>query len=381
MRGCAPILPGAAEGWALTELSLARDGRVLVGGARAVPSPGGGFRTNPLFAELTPEGRYGSRYTEAGVFAFDVEGAWVTGLESDADDRLLAVARNVALRIVPDERGSVTTTRIPLEDDAALPSIVDAAIAPGGGVLGLTSGALTRARGMNAATLQRDDTFGQAGTARLVPPPRFIGVDVRIFARRVFVDGRSRSYVVSYARVASEDRVLVQRYLANGQLDMSFANGAALVPLITAPDRILAAMDDARRTLVLALEEENGSRIVRFDESGIDTSFGAGGEVLVPRGRRSLTRIALMQDGRMVVSLYDPDGVSIRRLGRDGRFDATYGSSGEARFTPGMWPERAADTMLASAIRIGQDGSAFVLLTGDVAQPTEARSLVCKLSP
>jgi hypothetical protein len=285
-------------------------------------------------------------------------------------------------RMAPPGRSGIEIAPVPFPwPGGTAPSMLAETFAPGGSVVGVSGRDLHRLRIGVLGALSPDESFGDAGLAPLVPPPYVTASSFPAVPRRVFADDRGRTYVVSHVSLRGEENLLVQRYSANGRLDTAFGGGGVLLPVAGDPQYVAVAMALSRRILAVALEDPTQTRIVRFGENGLDDTFGVGGQIALARGTRSITELAVLPDGGLIVAIADGVSIGVRRLRRDGRFDPGYAGNGEARFTAGQWFGRPADGIVASDVRVAPNGAAFVLLIGDTTRITRARSMLCKLTP
>ncbi|MFL5736701.1 MAG: hypothetical protein ACJ76P_05115 [Actinomycetota bacterium] len=129
----------------------------------------------------------------------------------------------------------------------------------------------------------------------------------------------------------------VARYLANGDLDRSFAGDgrASTTQQFTGAG---VAIDAAGDVVVSGTFVGNGNHIgaVRFGPDGTqDLSFGVDGKAMTdvrPGTQGEGYRLALQDDGRIVIAgnIYSTDGFVAARWNSDGSLDRTFGQNGIA---------------------------------------------------
>src|SRR5262245_3374535 len=147
-------------------------------------------------------------------------------------------------------------------------------------------------------------------------------------ARSVAVQPDGRIVV---AGTDSRRRFAVVRYLSDGGLDPSFGGDGIVRTELTTGEDIgydIAIQDDGKIVVVGSAATGTRFAIVRYRRTGeLDRTFGDHGAVLIARGDRARS-VALDRDGRIVVAGYNGWGLTVVRLGQDGRLDASFGGDG-----------------------------------------------------
>lgn len=197
------------------------------------------------------------------------------------------------------------------------------------------------AAGQEVHALQRDGdravAFGEQSRASL-------GIDAKTTFITGIVAQSDRKILVTGFRSTTEDpRFLVARLTARGNLDPRFSRdgkmikawfgGGAAQAIVVQPDgKVLIAGTNVRdgRTY--------GIVVARLTPSGrTDKTFGGGDGLILKKGGRMATALAVQSDGRILIGGIHgrPDESAtdfyIMRLRRHGRVDKTFGNEGEIR--------------------------------------------------
>ena len=235
----------------------------------------------------------------------------------------------------------------------------------------------------------RDASYG-TGPGSLLQVREF--TERKAFDLAVGPDGRAA--VAAYDQ--NEGGVIVARFDAGGRLDGTFGHaGRAPEPLDTLRDTPVAVAVQADGKIVVAGEgrDNEGPRLVvqRYLTDGqLDPGFGAGGAVTIPLTTKSRPADLLLDPtGRITIAApicckgssgapVPTEGVSVVRLLPDGRPDGGLGGTGSVLVpTPGALGE-------ARAAALAPDGGLF-LGVEEAAPPVESRTFtvdnVFKLRP
>jgi uncharacterized delta-60 repeat protein len=187
-----------------------------------------------------------------------------------------------------------------------------------------------------------DTTFGIGGkaTTPLTLAPTAVALDA---AGRILVAGSTGGFPADF---------VVVRLNADGSLDSTFGSGGRVVIAVGGfSDRAAQAVAvDAAGRIVLAGSAFGDSdfALVRLEADGsLDTSFGSGGEVILPFGGVcAATGVAIDSAGRIVVAgtnnitgPISPDDAlpdfAVARLNADGSLDTSFGSGGKTTINLG----------------------------------------------
>ena len=189
------------------------------------------------------------------------------------------------------------------------------------------------------------------------------------FARSVVVQSDDKLIVAGYCSNGIDMDFFLVRYLADGGLDSSFGtNGIVVTPVGSGNDYGLGAALQSDGKILVAGTSFNGSdddfAIVRFhSHGGIDASFGNGGKVIVSLAVDGSTRLAVLPDGKILVSGTVSYGSSsafaLLRLNSDGGLDTSFGVGGSVTATIG------ATGNTSRALALQPDGK--ILVAGDYA--------------
>jgi uncharacterized delta-60 repeat protein len=200
-----------------------------------------------------------------------------------------------------------------------------------------------------------DTSFGSSGivdtefsTAYPSPKKILVQPDGKILVGGVF---RSGSNILALAR-----------YNANGSLDTSFGSGGiASFPGMT--DQWIEDMvqqPDGKTLLALGIQGDVYTRVARLNANGsLDTTFGSGGiktfdtDGVVPRA------IALLADGRFLLSGDYTNESQILRAYADGSLDTTFGTAGIQTVNFGSEYTAINSIVIDHAGRIVLGGSAY----------------------
>lgn len=189
------------------------------------------------------------------------------------------------------------------------------------------------------------------------------------FARSVVVQPDDKLIVAGYSSNGIDMDFSLARYLANGVLDSSFGtNGIVVTPVGSGNDYGLRTALQSDGKILVAGTSFNGTdddfAVMRFDSNGgIDTSFGNGGKVVVSFAVDGSTRLAVLPDGKILVSGTVSYGASsafaLLRLNANGGLDTSFGVGGSVTVTIG------ATGNTARALALQPDGK--ILVAGDYA--------------
>jgi uncharacterized delta-60 repeat protein len=182
-----------------------------------------------------------------------------------------------------------------------------------------------------------DTTFGKGGSAST----DFLG-DAPSSAADVAVQPDAKIVAVGTAEtigILPLTRVVISRYLFNGQLDTSFGTGGRVTSMEGEGTRVFVRPDGK---IVIALIATNQRTwFLQFTAKGApDTTFGNNGVVdtgvYAERGGANIVR---QQDGKLLVAGVaenaQPSPLKLVRLTADGKFDTTFGTGGVATASVG----------------------------------------------
>jgi len=146
-------------------------------------------------------------------------------------------------------------------------------------------------------------------------------------------DGKLLVYGV-HSEVSAYRKGMVVRYLPDGRLDTSFANGGVLtLDLGSLGDQVNAAIQQADGKIVIAGSGNNGAgtdfALARIHDNGsLDTSFGTNGVVITDAGNGEVARALIEQNGKLVAVGSGGSGIIIMRYLADGSLDTTLDGDG-----------------------------------------------------
>lgn len=152
--------------------------------------------------------------------------------------------------------------------------------------------------------------------------------------------------VVGYTSAASGYDILLARYTGTGAIDTTFgSSGRVVTPVGSSYDTATGVvLQPDGKILVgggaLTLNVGYDTTAIRYTSTGaLDTTFGAGGNVVVPLspGGDMANSIAFQQDGKVILAGYATINGNIEfavtRLTATGSLDSTFGTNGTV-FTP-----------------------------------------------
>lgn len=146
-------------------------------------------------------------------------------------------------------------------------------------------------------------------------------------------DGKLLVYGV-HSEVSAYRKGMVVRYLPDGRLDTSFANGGVLtLDLGSLGDQVNAAIQQADGKIVIAGSGNNGAgtdfALARIHDNGsLDTSFGTNGVVITDAGNGEVAQALIEQNGKLVAVGLGGSGIIIMRYLADGSLDTTLDGDG-----------------------------------------------------
>ncbi len=201
-----------------------------------------------------------------------------------------------------------------------------------------------------------DTTFNQTGFLR---ESFGFGYDV---SRAVVIQNDGKIIAAGYAGFGSELEFAVVRYNLDGSLDNSFGENGVAAKGRRNTDEIanaVALQPDGKIIVVGESRARNYSfhsfAIARFNLDGSpDSSFGNNGLKISPLsdGYGIGTAVAVQNDGRIVVTGYLGNGVTVFRFNIDGSFDNSFGTNGKTTWF--------SDVSFGSGLAIQSDGKIVV---------------------
>jgi uncharacterized delta-60 repeat protein len=154
-------------------------------------------------------------------------------------------------------------------------------------------------------------------------------------ARAVAIQPDGKIVAAGYARIGTQERFALTRYLKDGQLDPAFGNGGIVTTAFGAGHATastVAIQPDGR--IVLAGQVDGDVALARYLENGqLDPQFGNGGKkITVMFGHNGATSISVQDNGMIVVGAVSAsvDGFILMRYQSFGALDHTFGSFGIA---------------------------------------------------
>ncbi|WP_251972473.1 putative Ig domain-containing protein [Sphaerotilus microaerophilus] len=281
--------------------------------------------------------------------------------------------------VVTDATGSPGRLLQPLGggDDGANAMVVQ----PDGRILLAGFGAGPEGTDLGVMRLNADGSLDTAfGTGGRVLTALGAGFDA-VYAMALQPDGDIVLFCSSDG-VADSD-LAVLRLTADGSLDASFGNAGIVQLDGGGADFAGGVAIQSDGAIVLAGTRWNGSdndivlrRLV--SDGGVDTDFGAGGQVSIDYGRGddNAAAVALQNDGRIVVvgSTFNGSNfdVAVARLNGDGSLDNGFGSGGLRQLVVGSGDE------VATAVAVQPDGR--ILIAGSTETASGYDMLLLRLN-
>jgi uncharacterized delta-60 repeat protein len=146
-----------------------------------------------------------------------------------------------------------------------------------------------------------------------------------VMAGHVYLPGPEPGYgtaKVALVRLLS-DGSLDPRFSGDGKVLTGFSGGAGAAAIVQQPDSRFVVAGEAT-----SLDSQQRSMVARYLPNGLlDQSFGKGGKVLGPTGSRA-TDVAVLPDGKIVVTGTWGDDLMVARYLPDGRIDRSFGVDG-----------------------------------------------------
>jgi uncharacterized delta-60 repeat protein len=274
---------------------------------------------------------------------------------------------------------------------------LDPTFGTGGKILTDFIGPLDSAlNGASAATVQPDGKIVVVGTARL--GTRYEWAVARLnpggsldpffgTGGRVLEDFQNSADIATAVAIQTDGKIVVAgrnyegmdlvRYNPDGSLDIGFGVGGKVVTMFSnnnggGADGLTIQPDGKIIVVGSGVGVSQQSQIARYNVNGtLDSSFGAGGEVVAPFGASfSPSALLLQGDGRIIVAggnFTAPSNYAWARFNPDGSKDVTFGMGGLVTTTisnPGYPPDVAQQPdgklLLAAPktiARFGPDGS------------------------
>ncbi|MCK6402817.1 MAG: putative Ig domain-containing protein, partial [Sphaerotilus natans subsp. sulfidivorans] len=178
-----------------------------------------------------------------------------------------------------------------------------------------------------------DTTFGSGGRVT-VAAASFGGTTAQVWAMAVQADGAI--VLAGQTTVGGVQYALVQRYLADGSLDIRFSgDGTALWGDVSQFCEASAVAIDAQGRIVLGGTVSGATAVARVTVDGmLDASFGGGnGYAWVDAGLGAdlVGALAIQSDGRILLGGSAGNDHALVRWNDDGTLDAGFGSGGIVR--------------------------------------------------
>ncbi|MDW8092019.1 MAG: delta-60 repeat domain-containing protein [Meiothermus sp.] len=187
-----------------------------------------------------------------------------------------------------------------------------------------------------------DAGFGTGGQVRVPVGPSSYFLPLLVFGGLDLLLQPDGKLVVAGAKqVGSQTVLFLRRYGADGVPDASFGSGGEVTAVVGSATLATALLQQPDGRLVVAGNSYNGSDydfvLLRRNplDGSPDTSFGTGGQVVIPIGSGEDLSHALVRqpDGRLVVAGYAaaPGGsdFALARLNPDGTLDPSFGAGGK----------------------------------------------------
>lgn len=207
-----------------------------------------------------------------------------------------------------------------------------------------------------------DQSFGDRGRAMTVTGPNYGGFTLGAFG---LIEAEEGAVVVAgRASAAPIAQIALARYTADGRLDPDFgANGVVTTAITTGYDFVSAIGRDADGRLIVVGHAYDGTAfdilVARYLANGdLDLSFGTGGHRLVEAGGwETIHGLAVLDDGALVIAgtatVSTSADVLVVRLAADGSLDPSFGIGGVVRTDLGADEE-------ARSLAVAADGSLLV---------------------
>lgn len=214
-----------------------------------------------------------------------------------------------------------------------------------------------------------DPAFGSAGTLRIWDPVAFRSLgDVFMYP-----DGKILR-ISQYFPIFSFPNAEVVRINADGSNDKTFSASINIGNTNTIPQKMSVRSDGKIVTVVFAQTSPESRHLFRLNPDGSrDTTFGAGGDLLMNFGRMPnpiFIRLLTLPDGKILLAGHlgpfrqnqDYNEFFIAKFTSDGFFDRSFGNQGLVRFAFPGGLKGFASNMLAQP-----DGK--LLITGGIQNP------------
>ena len=137
-----------------------------------------------------------------------------------------------------------------------------------------------------------------------------------------------------HSEVSAYRKGMLVRYLPDGRLDASFADGGVLtLDLGSLGDQVNAAIQQSDGKIVIAGSGNNGAgtdfALARLHDNGtLDASFGTNGVVITDAGNGEIAQALIEQNGKLVAVGSGGSGIIIMRYLADGSLDTTLDGDG-----------------------------------------------------
>jgi uncharacterized delta-60 repeat protein len=190
-------------------------------------------------------------------------------------------------------------------------------------------------------------SFGEGGIERVREP---VPAEERVGTLAPLPEGKLLA--VGSADVGIQTRPVLVRYRPDGSLDPSFGGGAGYVAFAESGSPSTSVVGDGK--VLVDVYDESRNRVLMVDagSGAVDSSFGSGGAVSLPKDRFARS-LALGSGGDPVVleSSYHPGRrapVTILRFLPTGRPDPKFGHRGRLTLRPPGGGEVAGEAMVAA---------------------------------
>lgn len=153
-------------------------------------------------------------------------------------------------------------------------------------------------------------------------------------ADAVVVQSDGKILVAGSGSVGGGSRqVLLVRYQSDGALDAGFGTGGMVLSSPSAGDNEAVAVALQPDGKILVLAQGPVTTLIRYTSSGsVDGSFGVGGVVYGPAEApdTSVNGVEVQPDGKIVLAIATTTQIGAARVNADGAPDTSFGTGGEA---------------------------------------------------